>query len=952
MASEDVEVFINNVDEVAVLINGLKSGTISPEYVDSKIRTTGCESKAKAQQGPAAARPCGQQNNAAAASDTQSDQVTPSSGADAETEEQRKARLMAKVQELQSNRERRLAARARYEAYCQAASPLRAARYGTDYTKWGMWCPDDEEDDLFNSLTPSGAGFRAMEKDIEDRHKRMVEQRQLAERARVAGNAAFAACQYSEALRCYQQGVETQRTSMPLHANAAQAALKLKCYVQAIEHCDKVLHIADFLHNNPRHPLCVKAHVRRAAAYQALEQHERAVQDLQEAAAIEPGNKEVILLLSKARLALEEQMKQKQVRKALASGSSLDTAGSFVSSINIPRLLRLEQLVTSLRDQATGNEAQAQGITAAAAALPDLAQTQTEIDRKGKQALGPRLPARPSKEHTAAAAAAAATGGAAGLVQGSGRKLQPPAALSPAVELQELVLQDDACRVYFRDCGGLSTSAGLVVSLAKRCVEQEPWVGQPAPKGPPASHQQPHLQTLVHLLDLLNTAAVNDGNLLQLPGQPGLLAAAAWCCTSTSQPLAAAATRLLCTSVTAADVRKAVSTHLAAPHLLPALLARLGTALPSQQALLLTLLGNCSVDEVCRQCWRAVLQQGDTVAAPTQPAPCPPALATLVSLLSSPTAAVAEHAMQLVSNLCGSAQLRAALAAQQSVVAAIMRALVAAGGKPGVGAQTQPRPPPSMCLAAATALYNLALEPAAQASVASSSQVLALLQLLQAPDACIVARVAGSLARCCKHGHMAEQLVQQGGVQALCDLVRTTVRAREGTAPDRSIPGCDSEGRDEAAALDAATRALTILVSPEAGAAGGAEAAVAAVLAADGLVTMQAVLTLSADSQSAIGNAALCVANCLKLPAAMLAAGRIAQNPATGEDAEPLDVPSQAEAKSCLVAALVRAAYMGQGGATSKNAAIALARLAQDVRMLGRLKELRGLEVIHAHTKL
>ncbi len=68
----------------------------------------------------------------------------------------------------------------------------------------------------------------------------MVEQRQLAERARVAGNEAFKAGQFSEALRCYQSGIEVQKTNMALHANAAQAAIKLACYVQAIEHCDKV----------------------------------------------------------------------------------------------------------------------------------------------------------------------------------------------------------------------------------------------------------------------------------------------------------------------------------------------------------------------------------------------------------------------------------------------------------------------------------------------------------------------------------------------------------------------------------------------------------------------------------------------------------------------------------------------------------------------------------------
>ncbi len=62
----------------------------------------------------------------------------------------------------------------------------------------------------------------------------------MAERMRVQGNTAFKAKQYSEALRCYQQGLSSEKTNMTLHANAAQAALKINCNVAAIEHCDKV----------------------------------------------------------------------------------------------------------------------------------------------------------------------------------------------------------------------------------------------------------------------------------------------------------------------------------------------------------------------------------------------------------------------------------------------------------------------------------------------------------------------------------------------------------------------------------------------------------------------------------------------------------------------------------------------------------------------------------------
>eukprot|EP00967_Tisochrysis_lutea_P040716 scaffold48966_cov18-Tisochrysis_lutea.AAC.1 len=127
----------------------------------------------------------------------------------------------------------------------------------------------------------------------------MVEQRQVAERYRVAGNIAFRSGQHSEALRCYQLGVDAERTNISLHANAAQAALKIGCFVQAIEHCDKAMRIAEFLHNNTRLPVCVKVYVRRAAAYRALDQLDKIEADLQLALTIEPDNKDIQQQLSK-----------------------------------------------------------------------------------------------------------------------------------------------------------------------------------------------------------------------------------------------------------------------------------------------------------------------------------------------------------------------------------------------------------------------------------------------------------------------------------------------------------------------------------------------------------------------------------------------------------------------------------------------------------------------------
>lgn len=107
------------------------------------------------------------------------------------------------VKELKANRARKLKARAKYEEYMQQQQQRRVGRQpqqagggaasgggdgATDYARWDMWCPSDEEDDLFGSLTPNNAGFRMMERDINERHKRWEERaRRGARRGGVAG---------------------------------------------------------------------------------------------------------------------------------------------------------------------------------------------------------------------------------------------------------------------------------------------------------------------------------------------------------------------------------------------------------------------------------------------------------------------------------------------------------------------------------------------------------------------------------------------------------------------------------------------------------------------------------------------------------------------------------------------------------------------------------------------
>ena len=65
---------------------------------------------------------------------------------------------------------RKQAARARYQEHMAAQGP--ALRSETDYTKWDLFTPEDEEDEMVNSLTPNDPGIRALERDINERHQR------------------------------------------------------------------------------------------------------------------------------------------------------------------------------------------------------------------------------------------------------------------------------------------------------------------------------------------------------------------------------------------------------------------------------------------------------------------------------------------------------------------------------------------------------------------------------------------------------------------------------------------------------------------------------------------------------------------------------------------------------------------------------------------------------------
>ncbi|KAK9823542.1 hypothetical protein WJX72_003579 [[Myrmecia] bisecta] len=527
---DEVEEFTDRVDEITRLIDGLQKGTLPPEYIDKKEQA---REQAIAQKQAAA----------------QAEQAAK----EAPVDPKRQQELQQKVEEIKANRARKEKARQLFHQRV-AENP---SSHGTDYAKWDLFTPSDEEDDLINACHPNTPEFAAMEKDIDDRHNRMVEQRQVAERQRVQGNELYKQGRFSEAYQCYELGLDAQRHNMALHANAAMASIKQGCYVQTIEHCDKVLHLAEFLHNKPRDPLCIKALQRRATARKALRHYKEAASDLERALALDPGNAEVQRQAQQAQRDLAEHRRECEIARQLQAGHE-GTGASVQPSMDALR--KLETLVSVLKG----------------AAAPE--------DPAGKENQGPKGLGRGL--HRPAS------------TQQAAKQSASPSAVEACRELEALLREHEGCRVYLRECQGLQALADLLLHSSNQQGDQ------PAPA-----------------LHALAAACLNDHNLQHMPTLGMLRAAVQLLQGQSRDATKAAAASLLYVCSTDAAARKAVSKELwskpstqAEAPALAALLALISRSTPGVQVTALSLLGNCMLDSGTKAAVREM--EGEAAAVP------------------------------------------------------------------------------------------------------------------------------------------------------------------------------------------------------------------------------------------------------------------------------------------------------------------------------------------------
>jgi hypothetical protein len=234
--------------------------------------------------------------------------------------------------------------------------------------------------------------------------------------------------------------------------------------------------------------------------------------------------------------------------------------------------------------------------------------------------------------------------------------------------------------------------------------------------------------------------------------------------------------------------------------------------------------------------------------------------------------------------------------------------------------------------AAVLCLLNLCLDPKAQLQLARQTQHLAAL----------LSRACGSGSNGSKQAEPGDEWAaavlalvskQPEGVAALEKLnaaeplfkslqlavKELTARKEEGAATAAATAAADAPRSFTLASVDGAVRILAQLTAQQ-----GFGSSCSSAVAKTAIAAMVGVCQLDSVSQSVAGNAALCLSHF-----------------AAAEERRPVLLAAGG------VEALLRVAKLERGSAASRNAGIALAKAAGHSGVMGRLRELRGLEVIY-----
>ncbi|KAG5186749.1 hypothetical protein JKP88DRAFT_308946 [Tribonema minus] len=314
-------------------------------------------------------------------------------------------------------------------------------RYSLEYSRWETWTPDDpatqeevaqkeaEEDAKRNAaFEASNPDFcREFSEDAQARQRAREKRANTANSLRLKGNRYFNARQYQKALGLYMDSLRDEPYCAAVLSNAAMAHIRLKQWGDALEFCNRTLHVE---------PANVKALSRRATVHVVQGDREAALRDLNEAVRMDPACDDVVRQRDRLQTDMEDDAEEARVLRSqlMAWRGGALAAAALVLHGGMPP-----------------------APAAAAAAAATAHNTATP----------PGPPAAPAASEAAAAAAqATAEAAAAAAAAAAPAPADAAAAAAAAAQLVCACLEcEDVARACGRDAALLS---GLVAALRRR----------------------------------------------------------------------------------------------------------------------------------------------------------------------------------------------------------------------------------------------------------------------------------------------------------------------------------------------------------------------------------------------------------------------------------------------------------------------------------------------------
>jgi len=224
------------------------------------------------------------------------------------SQEARRAALMEKLDVFKEEKAKHKWRKDKWNRWKKSQALLGKSRF-INYKAWEYWEPDTDSEEEGDPIVPrDNPEFLAMEADLKDRKRKQFDKAKTAEKCHQRGNQSMTEGDFVGAIEHYDEGLEYRRDCKALWTNKALAELKVFRWHDAIASCNKVIEYSEIFEDGFKKSADAnfKAFTRRAQALRGLHRWDDALNDLEDALAICPRNKEAQDLLEKTRQACEE----------------------------------------------------------------------------------------------------------------------------------------------------------------------------------------------------------------------------------------------------------------------------------------------------------------------------------------------------------------------------------------------------------------------------------------------------------------------------------------------------------------------------------------------------------------------------------------------------------------------------------------------------------------------